>query len=294
MTPVPLDAAATFENLTVADATLQGVVGCDPTASISTVAASMVIHDVRAVMVWSDQGDALLVSDLDLIRAALTRPLKTAAREIAREHAVTVTNDTMLGKAVSMMSERYVDHILVTDSASDEPRAVLSSFDVATAVAGRRRQRPQARHPVPGRSSGGADPLSSTSAVAVMQMGVVSCNPSASILTAARCMVERHIHCVAVAGVGTAASREGHFEFGLIDDMDIVQAVDRRALAESAGSIAVDAPLAVTEADSIAHAARMMIDEGARHAVVTGPSGLPSGMISTRDIAWMLAGAARL
>ena len=294
MTSVPVDTTTTFENTTVADATLPGVVTCDPTASISTIAASMVIHDVRAVVVRSAGGAALLVTELDLVRAALTRPLETPAREVAREHAVRVASDTMLGRAVSKMSELYVDHVLVTDSGSGEPRAVLSSFDVATAVVGGRRRRPQARLPVPARSSAGADPLSSTSVLTVVQMGVVSCNPAVSILTIASCMVQRHIHCVAVAGVGARGSREGHFEFGLVDDMDIVQAANRRALAESAGSIAVDAPLAVTEGDSIKHAARMMVDEGARHAVVIGSNGLPSGMISTRDIAWMLAGAARL
>ena len=293
MNSVPLDTATTLENLTVADAALPGVVTCDPTASISTLAASMLIHDVRAVMVRSAGGAALLVTDLELVRAGLTRPLQTPARELAREHAVSVTSDTMLGQAVSKMSELYVDHILVTDSASGEPRAVLSSFDVATAVVGGRRRRPQARLPVPGRSSTGDDPLSSTSVLTVMQMGVVSCNPGVAILTVARCMVERHIHCVAVAGVGAGGSHEGHFEFGLVDDMDIVQAANRRALAESAGSIAVDAPLAVTEGDSIEHAARMMVDESARHTVVIGSNGLPTGMISTRDIAWMLAGATR-
>ena len=294
MTSVPVDTTTTFENTTVADATLPGVVTCDPTASISTIAASMVIHDVRAVVVRSAGGAALLVTELDLVRAALTRPFQTPARDVAREHAVSVASDTMLGPAVSKMSELYVDHILVTDSGSGEPRAVLSSFDVATAVVGGRRRRPQARLPVPARSSAGADPLSSTSVLTVMQMGVVSCNPGVSILTIARCMVQRHIHCVAVAGVGAGGSREGHFEFGLVDDMDIVQAANRRALAESAGSIAVDAPLAVTEGDSIEHAARMMVDEAARHAVVIGSNGLPSGMISTRDLAWMLAGASRL
>jgi CBS domain-containing protein len=294
LTSVPLDTEKTLENLTVADATLPGVVTCDPTASISAIAASMVIHDVRAVIVWSAGGAALLVTELDLVRAALTRPFQTPAREIAREHAVSVTSDTMLGPAVSKMSELYVDHILVTDSGSGEPRAVLSSFDVATAVVAGRRRRPQARLPVPARSSAGADALSSTSILTVMQMGVVSCNPAVSILTMARCMVQRHIHCVAVAGVGAGGSREGHFEFGLVDDMDIVQAANRRALAESAGSISVDAPLAVTEGDSIEHAARMMVDEGARHAVVIGSNGLPSGMISTRDVAWLLAGATRL
>ncbi|MGO9883613.1 MAG: CBS domain-containing protein [Solirubrobacteraceae bacterium] len=294
MTPVSLDTATTLENLTVADATLPGVVTCDPTASISTIAASMVIHDVRALMVRSAGGAALLVTELDLVRAALTRPLQTPAREVASEHAVSVTSDTSLGQAVSKMSELYVDHLLVTDSGSGEPRAVLSSFDVATAVVAGRRRRPQARLPVPGRSSASADLLSSTSVLTIMQMGVVSCNPGVSILTIARCMVERHIHCVAVAGVGAGGSREGHFEFGLVDDMDIVQAANRRALAESAGSIAIDAPLAVPEGDSIERAARLMVDEDARHAVVIGSNGLPSGMISTRDIAWMLAGAPRL
>jgi CBS domain-containing protein len=291
MTAEASGTTTTFENLTVADAMLPGVVTGDPADPVSTIAASMVIHDVRVVMLPSTGGAALLVTDLDIVRAALTQPLETPARSLAREHAATVTTDTLLDRAVAKMSELYVDHVLALDPESGGPMGVLSSFDVASAMAGGKRRRPTARAPVPSRSPLGADSLRTTSVGTVMQMGVVSCSPDVSIATVARCMVERHIHCVAVGGVGVEGRREGHFEWGLIDDMDIVQAANRHAIAEPAGSIAVEAPLAVTESDSIDHAARLMVDEGARHVVVIGANGLPSGMVSTRDVAWMLAGA---
>jgi CBS domain-containing protein len=286
-------AATVFENLAVSQVMLPGVVTCHPDDPASRIAASMVIHDVRAVRLQTPGGAALFVSDLDLVRAVLTAPPETPARRLASEHAATVSSDAPVADAVAKMSELYADHALVVDPESGEPSGVLSSFDIVAAIAGGRPRRTAARVTVPTRAPADADRLSTTTVATVMQMGVVSCQPQVSIATVARCMAERHIHCVAVGGVGVDGRREGHFEWGLIDDMDIVQAANRRALTEPAGSIAVEAPLAVTEFDSIEHAATLMVDEGSRHVVVIGAEGLPAGMVSTRDVAWMVASLPR-
>ncbi len=282
------DTATGFENLAVSEAMLPGVVTCHPADPASRIAAAMVIHDVRAVRLQVSGGAARFVTDLDVVRAALTLPPETPARELASEYAATLTSDATVAEAIAKMSKQYADHVLVVDPESGEPTGILSSFDIAAAIAGGRPRRPAIRVAVPTRPPPGADWLATTTVATIMQMGVVSCHPNVSIATAARCMVERHIHCVAIGGIGIGP-REGHFEWGLVDDLDIVQAANRRAVAEPAGSIAVEAPPAVYELDSIAHAARLMVDEGARHVVVIGPDGLPSGMVSTRDVAWMVA-----
>jgi predicted transcriptional regulator len=108
----------------------------------------------------------------------------------------------------------------------------------------------------------------------------------------ARSMAEHRVHCVAIAGVAEAGPHAEHFAWGLIDDMELVLATHRRSLDEAATTVVVSAPPAVNESDTLAHAAGLMVRDDARHVVVVGPSGLPSGIISTLDVVRSLAAAA--
>jgi CBS domain-containing protein len=119
-----------------------------------------------------------------------------------------------------------------------------------------------------------------------MTPGVVTCVPDAPLSTVARTMAEHHVHCVAVAGVDT--ERGDHLTWGLIEDMDIVLALHRGAVTEVAAVIASTAPVAVAEGDSLEHAAHLMVEHDTSHVVVVGRSGLPSGMVSTLDVARVL------
>ena len=66
-------------------------------------------------------------------------------------------------------------------------------------------------------------------------------------------------------------------------------ALHRGALAEPAATIAATAPIAVKESEMLDRAAALMVEHDISHVVVVGHSGLPSGMVSTLDVAGILA-----
>lgn len=285
--------ATALQALTAQDAMRTVVIGCDPEDRLTSLAASMVTHDVRAIMLPARGGSSPVVTDLDLVCTALHGTLDTPAREIARDLAPTVPSDAPLERCVAKMAEQYAAHVLVVDPASETPCGVISSFDVAWVVGGApRKARAIDPRPVPSRA--GRDELATVTVGSAIAPGVVACSPDASIAAAARRMTDRRIHCLAVAGVGVTGPHERHFEWGLIDDLDIVRAAHRNVLDEPVGSIAENGPLAVTADEPVRVAAALLVDNDARHLVVIGPDGLPSGILSTLDIAWLLAGGSRL
>ena len=278
MTTKPIEFTATLSGLTIGDAMRPGVVSCRPEEGLASVAATMAGHGIHAMVLEPlTSRNPLIVTDLEVIRALLTRPDGTCAGEIARELAPTLPSDALLDQAVAKMAELYVAHVLVTDPASGAPCGVISSFDLVAVISGpqpaaARMLRPGLARPAPsGRT------LSAALAGHVMHQGVVTCAPDAPLWAVARSMAEHRVHCVAIAGVGDAGAHGRHFSWGLIDDMDLVLASHRGSLDEPASTIAATAPPAIKESDSLERAARLMVKDDARHVVVVGPSGLPSG-----------------
>ena len=80
-------------------------------------------------------------------------------------------------------------------------------------------------------------------------------------------------------------------KWGLIGDMDLVRAVHRGAFSEAAATIAATEPIAVRGDDSLERVAALMVEHATSHVVVVARSGLPSGIVSTRDVAGVLAAA---
>jgi CBS domain-containing protein len=74
--------------------------------------------------------------------------------------------------------------------------------------------------------------------------------------------------------------------------MDVVVALHRGALAEPVASIAATSPIAVDENESLERVAALMVEHDTSHVVVVGGSGLPTGMVSTLDVASILAAEA--
>ena len=80
-----------------------------------------------------------------------------------------------------------------------------------------------------------------------------------------------------------------HLKWGLIGDMDLVRVVHRGAFSEAAATIAATEPIAVRGDDSLERVAELMVEHATSHVVVVARSGLPSGIVSTRDVAGVLA-----
>lgn len=118
----------------------------------------------------------------------------------------------------------------------------------------------------------------------VMCAPAVACTPDTPLTAVARTMVTRHIHVVVVApaeGAGAAGWR-------VVSDR-AVAAAGAKASDLTAGDVATE-PLEAAEPDwPLDRAAVLMADHGASHIVVVDPHGRPMGMLSTIDLAGVVA-----
>jgi CBS domain-containing protein len=125
-----------LESITVADVMHRGVVTCSPTTSLSTVAREMAAHRIHCVVVRTHDTDALwgIVSDLDLIAAAALGAADDVAGAAAATPAVMVRTADSLQRAMQLMAEHQVTHLVVVDHLG-RPRGVISTLDIADALA---------------------------------------------------------------------------------------------------------------------------------------------------------------
>lgn len=127
-------------DLRVADVMHHGLVRCTPETSLRAVAALMHDERVHCVVVIEEPSDARslwgVVFDLDLIAAATVRSLdEQRAGGTAMKPAVTITPDRSLARAVEQMTKHGVSHLVVVDPVNDRPLGVVSTLDVASALA---------------------------------------------------------------------------------------------------------------------------------------------------------------
>ena len=116
-----------------------------------------------------------------------------------------------------------------------------------------------------------------------MRPGVFSCPAETSVRTVAQMMAQHHIHSVVVTGL------DSEQPWGIVSDVDLLRAADAGALDESAGTIAATEFLAVDTEERLVDAAQKMASHEVTHLVVCEKSGHPVGVISTLDIAGMIA-----
>ena len=135
--------ALPFEEATVADAMSRGVIHCTPETPLRTVAQLMTTHTVHAVFVFdygneADETTELwgMVSDLDVAAAACGDIDACTAALSAVAPLRTVTSDELLTTAAQAMAFNGLAHLAVLDPATRRPVGVLSTLDVARAVAG--------------------------------------------------------------------------------------------------------------------------------------------------------------
>lgn len=133
--PVP------FELATVGDAMSRGVISCPPETPLRIVARMMATHGVHAIFVFeqSDEDDAAhlwaVVSDLDLVAATQLDLDTLTAGATAVTPFVTVVADSSIAEAGSLMAQYGIAHLAVTERDSRRPIGVISTLDVARAVA---------------------------------------------------------------------------------------------------------------------------------------------------------------
>ena len=130
--------------VSVGDAMHPGVVTCPRETPLPTVARMMALYRIHSVVVFSEESDDIdgaelwgVVSDLDLVTAATAGELddRTAGGTAATPIVLVETGDTLL-HAAQLMSEHEITHLVAVEPKSTRPIGIVSSLDVARALAG--------------------------------------------------------------------------------------------------------------------------------------------------------------
>jgi CBS domain-containing protein len=140
MTEIKLPAA--FATAHVEDAMSPGVISCPPETPLRVVARMMATFNVHSVFVFEhreeDDEDAQLwgvVSDLDLVAASRLDVDARTAGVSAVTPIVAVRRDAPLVHAADLMAQHGVSHLAVVEPASGRPIGVVSTLDIARAIA---------------------------------------------------------------------------------------------------------------------------------------------------------------
>jgi CBS domain-containing protein len=127
-----------FDQARVSDAMHPEVLTCPPEAPLSLVARLMAREQVHCMVVEGTDGGRrgwAIVSDLDLMAAGSGCLDEATAGRAAATEFLTVAPDETLARAAQMMVQHEISHLIVVDHASDRALGVLSSLDVAAAMA---------------------------------------------------------------------------------------------------------------------------------------------------------------
>ena len=129
-----------LERLLVADYMHPGVLACAAETSLADVARMMARHRIHCVVVLADREAAQewgVVSDLDLVEMAAAGSVEgSTAGECAVGPTVVVHPGDTLARAAQLMAENSVAHLLVAKASPARPLGVLSTLDLARALAG--------------------------------------------------------------------------------------------------------------------------------------------------------------
>lgn len=121
----------------------------------------------------------------------------------------------------------------------------------------------------------------------VMSAPIRTCPADMDLATAAEMMVRERIHFLVVLE-GDAGDDEGFV--GVLSDLDLVSALDRGTSTRPVGEVAGPHPNSVPADAPLRVAVHEMREAQAHHLLVVAPgSGRPVGVVSTLDIAQVLA-----
>jgi len=142
--PLRIDSSdpVSFRHARVGDVMTEGLISCAPATPLRGVARLMATHRVHSVFVFDygqedDENVELwgLVSDLDLVAAAWVDVDRQTAGDSAVTPLVYVSRDDDLRHAAQLMAESGVSHLAVVDPLTQRPVGVVSTLDIARAVA---------------------------------------------------------------------------------------------------------------------------------------------------------------
>jgi CBS domain-containing protein len=120
----------------------RGIISCPPETPLRVVARMMATFGVHAIFVFEHQEEGAeqprtwaVVSDLDLVAATQAELDSITAGATAVTPFVTVAADRPLVEAAALMAQHGIAHLAVTDTLGRGPIGVVSTLDIARAVA---------------------------------------------------------------------------------------------------------------------------------------------------------------
>ena len=135
--------ALPFTSFTVLNALQMNLIDCPPEADRATVARLMADNRIHCVIVSGIErrnrcGERLdwgIVSDLDLMAALRPECAGATAGELAASDVVIADPSDTLEHAAQLMVEHETTHVVVVSPATGRPIGILSTLDVARAMA---------------------------------------------------------------------------------------------------------------------------------------------------------------
>jgi CBS domain-containing protein len=273
-----------FEEARVFDAMRVGVVSCRPQTPLVDVARMMIGYGIHSVVV-SEMGRPDepwgLVADLDLVTAVAEGLTDGLARDVASTELITIRDDEPLEHAAQMMSEHGLTHLIAVQPTTGRPVGVISALALVGALAPPIVLAHGAVH-----HPRALPPMAQARVADVMRVGVLSCAPETSLRDLAQTMASHRVHCVVITDVGGEQERA----WGIASDLDVAASAGPDADRRSAREVARTSPVTVEPDTPVVHAAHMMADNETTHLVVVeGGNGAPTAVVSTLDIAAVLA-----
>jgi CBS domain-containing protein len=123
-----------------------------------------------------------------------------------------------------------------------------------------------------------------------MHQGMISIAAQCTLSDAAAEMARNGVHCVIVDGLARDASAEERLRWSILSDVDLMRAVAIGRLDAMAGDLVLPELVTIDPNDTVEHAAQLMGEHEITHIVVVeSASGQPSGVVSSLDIAGLLA-----
>ncbi|MDE2179415.1 MAG: CBS domain-containing protein [candidate division NC10 bacterium] len=116
----------------------RGVITCGPETPIQTVADAMKAHDISALVVVDEAGDAIgVISRTDLVNARFVEPYLKHWRGLTAKHlmsapVISVSDATPLAEAAARLRDRKIHRVVVTERRGphEKPIGILSVTDL--------------------------------------------------------------------------------------------------------------------------------------------------------------------
>lgn len=122
-----------------------------------------------------------------------------------------------------------------------------------------------------------------------MHPGILSCEPHTSLAKVAAMMATHHVHSIAVMGIADDRAGESTV-WGIISDFDLLKAGVANGEEPAASELAGQAVIQVKPEMPLREAIELMLTHHVSHLVVVDPdAGRPNGILSTLDVAGILA-----